>query len=179
MSKITSALAYEAVQHRRKLLSNCLRLSFLICCSVLASQAAAQEPKASPDRAEVIEGSAVALDGDTLLIAGMSVRIFGIEAPDMITPLGPHARAKLDDLLTLGPVSCKVLARDGAKRPIAHCTAGRNDLALLQLLTGMATTNRILTYAPDADPRLAAEYDKAEHRARNAKAGLWAPCQCQ
>jgi endonuclease YncB( thermonuclease family) len=179
MSKMRSTAARAVFQHRGKWLSNCLRLWSLICCSVLASQTAAQEPMGAPDRPEVIEGSAVALDGDTLLIAGISVRIFGIDAPDMITPLGPHARAKLDDLLTLGPVSCRVLTRDGAERPIALCTAGRNDLAQLQLLTGMATTNRLLTYAPDADPRLAAEYDKAEHRARNAKAGLWAPCQCQ
>ena len=168
----------QTVGLRGRLLGMCLRTIFLICSLALAGQAAAQEPAAAPERPDVIEGPAVALDGDTLLIGGVSVRLFGIEAPDMITPFGPHARAKLDDLLTLGPAICHVLARDAAERPVARCTAGNNDLAELQLITGMATSNRLLTYGPGADPELAARYDRAERRAQDAKAGLWAPCQC-
>ena len=67
----------------------------LVCCVALAGQAAAQDPAAAT--ADVIEGPAVALDGDTLLVGGAPVRLFGIDAPDMIAPLGPHARAKLDE----------------------------------------------------------------------------------
>ena len=154
----------------------CLRTMLLVCCVALAGQAAAQDPAAAT--ADVIEGPAVALDGDTLLVGGAPVRLFGIDAPDMIAPLGPHARAKLDDLLNLGPVTCRVLARDAGERPVAQCTAGHNDLAELQLITGMATSNRLLTYGPGSDSELAARYDRAERRAQDAKAGLWAPCQC-
>ena len=172
------------------------RLIFAVLI-LAAFPAVAQEP-------EVISGPAVALDGDTLLVDGGKVRLFGIDAPEMRGdwPHGARARAALDDLLAGGAVSCRVIDTDRHKRPVAICTTaapgvgglgvgsagqghprsrpGANqvsgiDLSAALLARGQAVVDRRFTQAAEAPADLAARYDAAERAARAGGLGIWAP----
>ncbi len=99
-----------------------------------------------------IAGEAVALDGDTLLVDGQTVRLWGIEAPEMKDwPYGAWARAELDRVIADKIVTCTVVDRDRYQRLVAICNAPyRNDqvldLALEQLGSGVAVMYRHFTH---------------------------------
>ncbi len=134
-----------------------------------------------------ISGAAVALDGDTILVAGKRVRLWGIDAPEMKDwPLGAHARAALDRLLRSGDgVNCAVIDRDKYKRPVAQCvtrlafffgdTRDRVDLAAAMVGSGRAVVYRRYTAKANNAwlERLAERYDTLEARAVKARHGIW------
>ena len=123
---------------------------------------------------ETLTGPAVALDGNTLLMDGTRVRLFGLYAPEMRAPFGPQARAALDDLIGSREVACLVLDVDSRGRAVASCEVAGVDLSEAVLREGLATTYRIFTYAAGADFELAARLDAAEAAARADGLGIWA-----
>lgn len=161
---------------RRRTIAAMTRLAIIFALMLSAAPAVAQEP--------VILGDAVALDGDTLLIDGGKVRIFGIDAPEMRDwPLGAYARAALDGILQGGPVTCLIVHHDRHKRPVGFCgTAANADIATAMISRGWAVPYRLFTYgrveddtplARDAIAAMAAAYDAAEADARTARRGIW------
>ncbi len=163
-------------------------------------------------------GWAVATDGDTLELVQdahaeadfyaapargaerpVTIRLFGVSAPEHDAPGGLFARAALDDLLTGGalpdaalpardnfraggPVACVATGGTTYKRPVAVCRvdspsgAGAGDAPAFRdlgeglLRLGAAVTFR--RYLRDR-PALAAAYLRAEAAARRDGLGLW------
>ena len=126
--------------------------------------------------AELIKGPAVALNGDTLLIADRHVSLFGIDAPEMRGDAhGRWSRAALDDLIADADVTCEVLDKDRRGRPVARCgTAAHADLGAALIARGHALAYRLFTHGDKAPAALAETYDAAERAARAAGVGLWA-----
>ena len=120
------------------------------------------------------ESMAEAVDGDTLLVNGETVRLLGIDAPDKAArcrkngdsyPCGLAAQQALAALIADAPVRCDGLegVRFG-KVIVATCRAGDIDLGHEMVRRGWAR----------ADRRYASRYEHVEAAARAAKLGIWA-----
>lgn len=131
---------------------------------VWTGAAIAQPVEDPPANAEqtVFSGTAEIVDGDTLKMDGTSIRLFGIDAPEISDwPWGPRARSALEDLTDGQTVTClqRDIDRDG--RAVATCaTAETPDLAEALIAAGHAITNHRLTDGTELHrPYLAAERD--------------------
>jgi endonuclease YncB( thermonuclease family) len=118
-------------------------------------------------------GTAQVIDGDTLVIAGKTVRLFGIDAPEPAQTCQSN-----DHQYACGQLAGRVLARivdrswlwcdnrglDLAGRTVAICRIGAGDLSAAMVRAGWALAYRDLS----------ADYGVLEDQARLARRGLWA-----
>ena len=111
------------------------------------------------------------IDGDTLEVAGVRVRLFGIDAPEhnqicggagSVWPCGSAAAARLATLAAPG-VRCAGDEHDRYGRLVATCEAGGVDLGARMVADGLAW----------AFTRYSEAYVATESRARERHAGLW------
>lgn len=118
-----------------------------------------------------VRGVARVVDGDTLNVAGTSVRLHGIDAPEMAQscetphgdwPCGRWAQQVLQALVT-APVTCIGIETDRYGRLVARCDAGQGDLGARMVLEGAATAYR----------RYSMDYVPLEARAVAARRGIW------
>jgi endonuclease YncB( thermonuclease family) len=123
--------------------------------------------------AEIV-GSPRVVDGRTLVVAGETIRLFGIDAPELEQvcrhggrdyQCGKVARATLWDLVAGLDVSCTPDAEAAGPRGgiAATCTAGERELNESMVAAGWALADRAAT-----DRYVAIEAD-----ASNARRGLW------
>jgi endonuclease YncB( thermonuclease family) len=112
------------------------------------------------------------VDGDSLEIHGIAIRIHGIDAPEsgqwcsrdqIAYRCGQEAAFALADKIGLKVVSCLRRDTDRYGRMVAVCTAGGEDLGGWLVSQGYAIAFR----------RDSLEYVATEERAREAKRGLW------
>lgn len=110
-------------------------------------------------------------DGDTLRCAGESVRLFGVDAPEVRrgqTAAEPFAYDARDELirLTRGRVGCRFVDRDRYGRFVGKCwSAASPDVNAALIRSGFATEYR--RYSKGL-------YAKEESDARSAGRGVWA-----
>lgn len=96
-------------------------IALLATCLALAC------PIAAEARETTVTGRAMALDGDTLVIAGHPnrIRLHAIDTPEMGDwPAGPDARRALDRMIGTGAeaeVTCLVTGTDRHKRDVGIC----------------------------------------------------------
>lgn len=114
------------------------------------------------------------IDGDGLKLGGVSVRLWGIDAPELRQecskdglryPCGKIARDNLETLIAGQTVECAEQDRDRYGRVVAICTAGGVDLAGWMVSHGWA-----LDWPKYSGGRYSVQQDKAE----DASLGLWA-----
>lgn len=123
--------------------------------------------------AQVLEGRARVVDGDTLHVAGETIRLHGIDAPEgrqsctaadgRAWACGTWATQELRALAG-GSVRCTGVERDGYGRLVARCTGAQGDLGAAMVARGAAVA--YLRYAQD--------YIDEEKQASLAQRGLWA-----
>lgn len=132
---------------------------------------------AAPSAAqEAIEGTALALDGDTLLVTPeggkpVKVRLWAVDAPEMkVIPWGPFARVALDSWLksSKGRVSCERRGRSH-DRIVGLCLipmpdGGRVDLGERLIREGFAVEHRAFG---------GGFYQEAEFEAAMNAVGFW------
>lgn len=125
-----------------------------------------------PAQAQSISGPAEAVDGDTLSLTGMRVRLLGIDAPEAQQTCerggsswacGEDARARLAELVDGKNVSCSGQETDPYGRLVAICRAGSTDIGGAMVAAGLAT----------AFTKYSNSYVETESRARELKLGLW------
>ncbi len=123
------------------------------------------------DWPDAVGGAARVVDGDTVRVRSTTVRLYGVDAPEMRGgPEGPRSRAALEDLIGGQPVSCTVLDRDRFDRLVAICRANDRDLAEAMLELGQAVTYRRFLKGGSIEAR----YLVAEATARKGGLGIWA-----
>lgn len=136
---------------------------------VVFGATAAERPQTNNS---ILFGVARIIDGDTLQVASVNVRLEGIDAPERDQtceyggydwPCGLIADGVLRALIRGRPVSCEVTGRDAYGRSLAVCRAGADNLNALMVRSGFALDFRRYSSAYVADEEAA----KADH------AGMW------
>ncbi len=123
--------------------------------------------------ADILAGSAGAVDGDTLAIAGREIRLSGIDAPELDQvchhrggqsyACGRLAREHLARLVDGHTLSCEPADADAAGAVAFRCFVGPLSVNELMVANGWAL----------ADPGTGEAYRRAEAAARARKEGLW------
>ena len=123
--------------------------------------------------AQDISGSGRAMDGDSLDMAGIVVRLHGVDAPELNQTCaregqswacGKEASAKLAQLVNGAELRCEQRDVDDYDRIVASCTARQIDLGQAMVEAGLAV----------ALPQFSDRYLGAEARAKTLKLGIWA-----
>lgn len=127
-----------------------------------------------PQPGDVIEGAAKALEGDSLLIDGQEIRLFGIDAPDAgqtcqnlrgaTYDCYATASKELDAVLKDQVARCVVKLTPRKERTLATCTVQGKDIAAIMVRVGWALAYRRLTF----------DYVRDEALAASHRAGMWA-----
>jgi endonuclease YncB( thermonuclease family) len=121
-----------------------------------------------------LRGTARVVDGDTIALGGVNLRLFGIDAPERSQTCekngfswacGGFARATLQALAAGGEVQCRVVdTADKHGRPVVTCAVAGADLARDMVKAGAAV----------AYLRYSRHYAADEAQARAARTGIWA-----
>jgi micrococcal nuclease len=104
----------------------------------------AQQPSAplkapSPPVGTVIRGRALIVDGDSLVIQGADIRLFGVDAPELAHPYGKTAKYALIKLCKGQTIRAEVVMTDAHGRTVSRCYLedGR-DLSAEMVKLGLA-----------------------------------------
>jgi endonuclease YncB( thermonuclease family) len=115
-----------------------------------------------------VAGRAQIIDGDSLIVAGREIRLYGIDAPEYHQPCfrrgrpwrcGIDATRTLRTLIAGRPVACRSREEDRYGRTVATCSVAGNDLSAAMVAGGHA-----VAYGA---------YQLEERAARNAGRGIW------
>jgi endonuclease YncB( thermonuclease family) len=157
----------------------------LLTCALLAASrstrladvtatAASSLRSVAETSAALIAGRVRVLDGDALTVAGVPIRVWGIDAPEWRQRCrgndgrryrcGRLAFRALANRLRFASVSCVPRTRDKFGRVVATCFEGSDDIARWMVLRGLAL---------DWPRYSAGAYAPAENEARGAERGLW------
>ena len=119
------------------------------------------------DAADIV-GSAQVIDGDSLTVAGVEIRLYGIDAPEYRQQCfrrgrpwacGIDATRTLRALIAARPVACRAREEDRYGRTVATCSVEGADLGAAMVAGGHA-----VAYGA---------YQLEEQAARNAGRGIW------
>lgn len=122
--------------------------------------------------AQDISGAGRTIDGDSLDMAGIVVRLYGVDAPELNQTCaregqswacGKEASAKLAHLVNGAELRCEQRDIDDYDRIVATCTAREVDLGQAMVAAGLAV----------ALPQFSDRYLGAEARAKAMKLGIW------
>lgn len=114
------------------------------------------------------------VDGDTIVVDGITHRIHGIDAPEFgqtckassgkLWPCGKAALAEMEKLvLSAARVECDDRGQDGYGRQLSLCRADGKDIAEHLVEDGLAWSFRKYSH----------DYDAVEERARGRRVGVW------
>lgn len=120
-----------------------------------------------------LRGTVLVLDGDTLELGHLRIRLYGIDAPELDQrcgtpdggdwPCGTVARDRLASLVAGVEVGCEPRERDSYGRLIARCAANGHDLGARLVGEGLAWAYLAFSH----------HYAEAEAEARGAGIGIW------
>lgn len=85
-----------------------------------------------------LAGRALAVDGDTIVIDRIRIRLKGIAAPEISEPGGPEGRDALNRLIGDKPVHCSLTGEKNHGRPIGFCSIQAVDLNAAMVRSGFA-----------------------------------------
>lgn len=126
----------------------------------------------APAQSQTIAGRGEPIDGDSLIVGGTEVRLFGIDAPEGRQQCrrsgdpwacGEEARTRLSAFIDGRTIRCQAQDSDGYGRTVATCTAGTLDLGGAMVEAGYAV----------ALVEFSSAYVGDEQRARSARLGIW------
>lgn len=126
-------------------------------------------------RRDMVSGTAVAADGDSIMIDGKILDLWGVEVPNIRSVDGWFSRAALDQLIGEGgELVCIIKVKRRKRRNLAICSNNKvGDVGRAMLQNGWAIVNRTDKKSQDVDTALAGVYGRTEKRAREARVGLW------
>lgn len=120
-----------------------------------------------------LAGPARAVDGDTLVFGGLTLRLHGVDAPETAQSCGAAdggawdcgaaAAARLAELAAAEDLVCEAIERDRYGRVVGRCAAGGDDLGAVLVSEGLAW----------AYIRYSLDYAELEAEARAAGVGVW------
>jgi len=112
------------------------------------------------------------VDGDTVILSGRRIRLFGIDAPEKAQtcekdsgswPCGQVAQQALIGFISGSPVQCDREGIDRYGRDVSRCGIGTFDLSQAMVRAGLAVPYR----------HYSEQYVADEETAQKAKRGMW------
>ena len=147
---------------------------------IVGATACQPEPddRAAEDTSTTITGEGQVIDGDSLIVNGTEIRLWGIDAVELhqscdlhgqLSRCGQSAKIALAEIITGVPLTCTVRDTDRYGRTVAECflsgdRTGKTSLSGLMVEHGWAMAYR----------RYAKQYIPHETRARAQQRGIWA-----
>jgi endonuclease YncB( thermonuclease family) len=137
----------------------------------------AYKPSVAHDATHEVRGQIVKVtDGDTVTLLNESniiitIRLAGIDAPELRMQYGQAAQAHLRDLVLNKVVIARTHKQDRFGRTVATLWVNSEDVNLAMIHAGMAWHYK--KYQADQPKHLTAIYDKSEQAARTEMRGLW------
>lgn len=125
-----------------------------------------------PGYAQAVSGNAEVMDGDSLVVGGTKVRLFGIDAPEYDQqcskdgqdwPCGQEAKRQLEAMVSGQRLECRGVGKDTYGRILSVCSAGGFELNRSQVEQGWAVAYREFSDA----------YLGAELQAKANRLGIW------
>jgi len=148
-----------------------LPLAVGIC--LLAPVQAARQLGVHTDRPSAVSGTAHVVDGDTLVIDDVRIRLEGIDAPELgqscgralvgTWGCGVEAKAHLQRLIGPAPVTCAGRGTDVYGRLLGHCSVPGTDLNAAMVRDGYAW----------AFVKYSSIFVDVEADARRRRVGVW------
>ena len=89
-------------------------------------------------RAEELVGKPVLIDGDSIVVAGKPIRLWGIDAPEMDTREGYLAKRYLRTVIEEHTVRCVEQGARVSTETMAKCYIGEVDIGEIMVLSGHA-----------------------------------------
>ncbi len=150
-----------------------LLIWLIIVAALVVGARVIQPPQRTPG--QPVTGHARVIDGDSIEIAGISIRLFGIDAPERnqdchdvngaVYACGRAATQALTAAIAGRSITCTPRDVDRYNRDIAVCMADNIDLSEAMVRGG---------HALDLARHSRGRYADAEREARAARRGLWA-----
>jgi endonuclease YncB( thermonuclease family) len=148
-------------------------LALALLAASIPSMHATARVATAPRPEQISMGRASVIDGDTLELQGLRIRLAAVDAPESRQtcrqaghswPCGRRAAFALADLIGARAVTCRWRDHDRYRRAVARCEAAGTDLGGWMVEHGWALAFRKygLSYLPQEDA------------AREARRGLWA-----
>lgn len=136
--------------------------AFLVAAALVAARSASPPEGAWPSRVERV------LDGDTFtVVQGATIRIEGIDAPELDQPGGAASKARLTELLDHNTIYLVYVGVDKYRRLLARVIDENGaDIGLKMVRDGHAWQ-----YVQYNNSKVMAD---AQNEARAARRGLWA-----
>lgn len=122
-----------------------------------------------------ISGPARVIDGDTIVISGTHIRLFGIDAPEskqeceangLPWKCGEVATSKLRELIGASAITCTPKDKDRYDRTVAECSLYGRERTLNELMVFLGYAIAYRKYGGE-------KYEAAEREAKSWKVGLW------
>jgi endonuclease YncB( thermonuclease family) len=145
----------------------------LATSAIVAVYGFARTPSPTIAQTDTLSGLADVIDGDTIRIDDVYVRLFGIDAPESeqtckdrqgeLYRCGLLATAVLEEEVGGRSVTCFPIETDHYDRTVATCEVAGRDLGDAMVRRGYA-----IAYL-----RYSSKYEDAEIEARTAKRGIW------
>jgi endonuclease YncB( thermonuclease family) len=85
-----------------------------------------------------ISGQAFTLDGDTIVVEGIHVRLHGIDAEELNEPNGLKAKAMMKFIIGQDEVTCKLNGEKSYDRYVGTCYVKGIDLGIAMVAAGYA-----------------------------------------
>ena len=149
--------------------------------AVLTAYGFIRDPGPVPAQTPIISGVPFVVDGDTIVVNEIHIRLFGIDAPESAQicsdqdgddyRCGLLATSLLEEEIAGRSVDCTPIDTDHYGRTVAICAVGNIDLGRFMVERGMAV---------DEDDAVEGYYDAAgryaagQLEAKSAKRGIWA-----
>lgn len=151
-----------------------LMMMATLSSTILASSVAVERPdRALEMPAQRWRGVPRVVDGDTLVLATVKIRLHGIDAPEknqscyhedrQAWACGMQATSKLSALIGKKEITCEEKGHDRYGRFVAVCFKDNENINLWMVANGWAVAYR----------RYSQDYVPAEEAARFARYGIW------
>lgn len=113
-------------------------LLYIVCLVGLTLLVAPSARQGSAAEPSVITGPAAVIDGDTIIIARVHVRLKGIAAPELHDPGGKQSADALRKMIAQNIVRCDLTGETNKERKVGYCSIGALDLNAAMVKSGNA-----------------------------------------